>query len=86
MYRDVPTNQEEDEEAKEESGDDDEGVGGEDGGVARQRNGRGEVGSSYRISHRNPQYCGAENSCLWELKEVCVCVREREREMERERQ
>ena len=30
------------------------------------------VGQSerYRIGHRNPQFSGAETTCLWELKEV----------------
>ena len=27
-------------------------------------------GDVYKMCHRNPQYCGAENSCLWELKEL----------------
>ena len=28
-------------------------------------------GRSYRGLHRNPLYCRAESSCLWELERVC---------------
>ena len=27
----------------------------------------------YRVGHRNPLYCGAERSCLWELASVSTC-------------
>ena len=28
----------------------------------------------YHVGHRNPLYCGAEHTCVWELIQVCVCV------------
>ena len=28
--------------------------------------------NGYNMSHRNPQFSGAESSCLWELKELCL--------------
>ena len=31
-------------------------------------------GSSYRGLHRNPLYCHAETSCLWELERVRGCT------------
>jgi hypothetical protein len=40
------------------------------------------VGQSerYRIGHRNPQFSGAETTCLWELREVCITFLTVERE------
>lgn len=84
-YRDVPTGEDGWEDDGEESG----GLRGEEGDEVEGEGVRGEEGdgrrgkkgrvceadcNSYKISHRNPQFSGAENTCLWELKEVCVCV------------
>ena len=33
------------------------------------------VGSGYRGLHRNPLYCRAETSCLWELERVRCCMK-----------
>ena len=52
---------------------DQEDVEGEEG-VSGETVGKMAAGDRYRISHRNPQFSGAETTCLWELKEVCMCV------------
>jgi len=32
-------------------------------------------GSVYKVSHRNPLYCGGEHTCLWELSVVSIIPR-----------
>ena len=57
----------------------DQGCEGVERGGGEERKGEGEdrgkvVGGTdgYKINHRNPQFSGAEMTCLWELKEVCT--------------
>ena len=70
-FGDVPTNQGGVGEGVERGrGEEEEGVSEEEGEKVKM------VGQSdrYRIGHRNPQFSGAETTCLWELKQVRQCV------------
>ena len=63
---DAPTNQSEVEEG--------DGEEEKTGSEIRGTREKAAVADGYRIGLRNPQFCRAESSCLWELKEVlCVC-------------
>ena len=92
-YRDVPVGHTEEEEEggrrEGDEGDSEESGGvrsdlGEEGGEQKGRGCRDLRDDSFKMWHRNPEYSGAENSCLWELSQVqvytcmctCLCVHE----------
>ena len=78
VFRDVPGDQGDNETVGGEGGE-----GGGEGKMGQEGDGKGggegkivdsRGTESYKIWHRNPQFSGAEDCCLWELKQVLILI------------